>query len=107
FIQAEDGIRVFHVTGVQTCALPICRLLDENVAQAEVGLRLKVSRQSVSRWADQSRRELAKVKRQGRPSGFDESARTKLRAALLRSEGRRVGEGSSGSGAGGRVYRIR
>src|SRR5690606_29712596 len=22
--QAEDGIRVFHVTGVQTCALPIC-----------------------------------------------------------------------------------
>src|SRR5690606_40462431 len=24
--QAEDGIRDFHVTGVQTCALPICRL---------------------------------------------------------------------------------
>src|SRR5690606_39767734 len=23
FCQAEDGIRVFHVTGVQTCALPI------------------------------------------------------------------------------------
>src|SRR5690606_41076147 len=23
---AEDGIRVFHVTGVQTCALPILRL---------------------------------------------------------------------------------
>src|SRR5690606_39521891 len=22
-LQAEDGIRVFHVTGVQTCALPI------------------------------------------------------------------------------------
>src|SRR5690606_40079621 len=22
---AEDGIRDFHVTGVQTCALPICR----------------------------------------------------------------------------------
>src|SRR5690606_40901062 len=22
--QAEDGIRYFHVTGVQTCALPIC-----------------------------------------------------------------------------------
>src|SRR5690606_4595208 len=26
FCQAEDGIRDFHVTGVQTCALPICRL---------------------------------------------------------------------------------
>src|SRR5690606_39815339 len=27
FFQAEDGIRVFHVTGVQTCALPILCLL--------------------------------------------------------------------------------
>src|SRR5690606_40140287 len=26
FFQAEDGIRDFHVTGVQTCALPICGL---------------------------------------------------------------------------------
>src|SRR5690625_2133068 len=25
FFQAEDGIRAGHVTGVQTCALPICR----------------------------------------------------------------------------------
>src|SRR5690606_40996111 len=25
FFQAEDGIRFFHVTGVQTCALPISR----------------------------------------------------------------------------------
>src|SRR5690606_39748274 len=24
FFQAEDGIRDYHVTGVQTCALPIC-----------------------------------------------------------------------------------
>src|SRR5690606_39668133 len=28
FFQAEDGIRDFHVTGVQTCALPILRRLD-------------------------------------------------------------------------------
>src|SRR5207302_7484089 len=26
FFQAEDGIRDFHVTGVQTCALPIYKL---------------------------------------------------------------------------------
>src|SRR5690606_39451246 len=26
FFQAEDGIRDFHVTGVQTCALPIWRI---------------------------------------------------------------------------------
>src|SRR5436309_12144357 len=25
FFQAEDGIRYFHVTGVQTCALPILK----------------------------------------------------------------------------------
>src|SRR5436309_10689663 len=27
FFQAEDGIRYFHVTGVQTCALPILAML--------------------------------------------------------------------------------
>src|SRR5690606_40276051 len=26
FFHAEDGIRYFHVTGVQTCALPICQM---------------------------------------------------------------------------------
>src|SRR5690606_40414185 len=31
FFQAEDGIRDFHVTGVQTCALPIS-LASERVA---------------------------------------------------------------------------
>src|SRR5690606_40858910 len=29
FFQAEDGIRDFHVTGVQTCALPIFDLLAQ------------------------------------------------------------------------------
>src|SRR2546430_17473859 len=28
FFQAEDGIRDLTVTGVQTCALPICNLVD-------------------------------------------------------------------------------
>src|SRR5439155_8294257 len=30
FFQAEDGIRDGHVTGVQTCALPISRLLSSS-----------------------------------------------------------------------------
>src|SRR2546430_11081755 len=30
FCQAEDGIRDLTVTGVQTCALPIYRLREEN-----------------------------------------------------------------------------
>src|SRR5690606_40690831 len=29
FFQAEAGIRDFHVTGVQTCALPICSVALE------------------------------------------------------------------------------
>src|SRR5207302_7541291 len=29
FFQAEDGIRDFHVTGVQTCALPISSAFGE------------------------------------------------------------------------------
>ena len=31
FFQAEDGIRDIGVTGVQTCALPICRNVKEEV----------------------------------------------------------------------------
>src|SRR5207302_3053055 len=32
FFQAEDGIRDFHVTGVQTCALPILALVGTSGA---------------------------------------------------------------------------
>src|SRR5215475_15269258 len=40
FFQAEDGIRGFHVTGVQTCALPIwlgliCRAESREAEAAE------------------------------------------------------------------------
>src|SRR5690606_39427590 len=37
FFQAEDGIRAFHVTGVQTCALPILETLDGVLVLDEVG----------------------------------------------------------------------
>src|SRR5690606_1130355 len=37
FFQAEDGIRDFHVTGVQTCALPICKLILVAKVQDEAG----------------------------------------------------------------------
>src|SRR5690606_40325445 len=33
--QAEDGIRVFHVTGVQTCALPISSQTLSNYLQEQ------------------------------------------------------------------------
>src|SRR5690606_40369148 len=34
FFQAEDGIRDFHVTGVQTCALPILTIAKAGVNQS-------------------------------------------------------------------------
>src|SRR5690606_40690376 len=37
FFQAEDGIRDFHVTGVQTCALPIYKDFVLNVEENECG----------------------------------------------------------------------
>src|SRR5690606_40616274 len=37
FFQAEDGIRDFHVTGVQTCALPICPGADGPIRLLAVG----------------------------------------------------------------------
>src|SRR5690606_40977349 len=41
FFQAEDGIRYFHVTGVQTCALPIfVKSLVSDVIMPPIGLAL-------------------------------------------------------------------
>src|SRR5690606_40660638 len=37
FFQAEDGIRDFHVTGVQTCALPISSSLGYTNTTMNVG----------------------------------------------------------------------
>src|SRR5690606_39441886 len=39
FFQAEDGIRDFHVTGVQTCALPICMSAEPVFEETLVDLR--------------------------------------------------------------------
>src|SRR5690606_41178365 len=48
FFQAEDGIRDFHVTGVQTCALPICGagagLAKQRVDLADTGQRGELAR---------------------------------------------------------------
>src|SRR5690606_40167362 len=43
FFQAEDGIRDFHVTGVQTCALPIFGLsyyrFNKSLVQSYLGFQ--------------------------------------------------------------------
>src|SRR5690606_40822947 len=49
FFQAEDGIRDFHVTGVQTCALPIyfpqiaCCRSAQNVFYSDEAIRFVAS----------------------------------------------------------------
>src|SRR2546428_5730974 len=49
FFQAEDGIRDLIVTGVQTCALPICSGLTHRT-------RTGISRGSRSYWPSSARR---------------------------------------------------
>src|SRR5688500_19250189 len=54
FFQAEDGIRDYKVTGVQTCALPICESLDDvNMTIEALGTNLvdieKVSRRELTK----------------------------------------------------------
>src|SRR5690606_40711324 len=39
FFQAEDGIREFHVTGVQTCALPISHPVSWIASRHSPGLQ--------------------------------------------------------------------
>src|SRR5690625_1618096 len=46
FFQAEDGIRDGHVTGVQTCALPICFGDGYGRLVEEVGTRSGSARQN-------------------------------------------------------------
>src|SRR2546430_9262904 len=45
FFQAEDGIRDLTVTGVQTCALPICNLtqMKKSVPVAELKMGMYVA----------------------------------------------------------------
>src|SRR5207253_4439165 len=46
FFQAEDGIRDGHVTGVQTCALPILRRADSPLPRAESPSRFPRARRA-------------------------------------------------------------
>src|SRR5207253_7075719 len=48
--QAEDGIRDGHVTGVQTCALPISICADKGHSQTECERRAKMT------WAQRLKR---------------------------------------------------
>src|SRR3712207_7543002 len=86
FFQAEDGIRDIGVTGVQTCALPICeRLLA--VANDE-------SKSMEERF--EARLKLAELPRNASPSRIrnrcEITGRPRAYYRKLRSEERRVGK---------------
>src|SRR5690606_40554835 len=102
FFHAEDGIRDFHVTGVQTCALPIYEGKSEPF---RFQLPQRLFTKPLARALIEQRRLLALDARQ------DETVGAALEALLIapeiftpdRSEERRVGKGC---GPGGRRDRI-
>src|SRR5437588_5025107 len=83
FFQAEDGIRDHCVTGVQTCALPICTLLWDKCGMA----RNKSGLEGALRKIPQLRE---KFWREVRVPGDGEDFNQSLERA--RSEERRVGK---------------
>src|SRR5690606_40129342 len=83
FFQAEDGIRDFHVTGVQTCALPISAVSS--------GTGSSLGGWSVSRCRSSSAPTLLPAARSAR-SSFVSKASNALRSSWIRSEERRVGK---------------
>src|SRR2546426_8641347 len=52
FFQAEDGIRDYKVTGVQTCALPICAALEGTGGPLGIHAQTRSKRRQafVDRW---------------------------------------------------------
>src|SRR5690606_39466906 len=85
FFQAEDGIRDFHVTGVQTCALPISVVRSKDRTSAACSGPSKIETH------------FKNAMRAKQVSGFLHNFRIGLNQKDARSEERRVGkEGRTG-----------
>src|SRR5690606_39860128 len=97
FFQAEDGIRDFHVTGVQTCALPISpsraskRAPGDRKTSASATCVRSTSARPSTKLAERRRNRVT-----ARPR--DRRATPRI-PATARSEERRAGEGGRGGGA--------
>src|SRR5690606_39521995 len=93
--QAEDGIRDFHVTGVQTCALPICVVLQEQLDQSKLR-QARIEQSESSDAVDEARRiafGLEQVQDRLRSLYTLANQRLSLLSQQSRSEERRVGKG--------------
>src|SRR5690606_39691215 len=95
--QAEDGIRGFHVTGVQTCALPIYRLQEAEFRKANAGL-LDRNKRRIADLVETGK--VRKRDRDDRPAAGTVLTReykgVEYRVVSMRSEERRVGEERGG-----------
>src|SRR5690606_39434997 len=89
FFQAEDGIRDFHVTGVQTCALPISR--EPCARSAGRSASALYSRNCSGSSARQPPLRFRR-RRVGRSSGGARAAASIASSEQQRSEERRVGK---------------
>src|SRR5690606_40826896 len=89
FFQAEDGIRDFHVTGVQTCALPISDRLGLTVSYYDISVRNMTRGESIERDGQTYNITVQDGTRISRGVEFDITATP---IDPLRSEERRVGK---------------
>src|SRR5690606_40781391 len=89
FFQAEDGIRDFHVTGVQTCALPIFSQIEQHRVYGGVVPEL-ASRDHVKRMIPLIRQVLDEA--DCAPNEIDAICYTAGPGLVGRSEERRVGK---------------
>src|SRR5207302_7170174 len=85
FFQAEDGIRDFHVTGVQTCALPISPVLNFYNREATFAGGVRVAARDLDPTPDGRATLITGDGPGADPANFGDPSR-------VRSEERRVGK---------------
>src|SRR5690606_40783406 len=97
FFQAEDGIRDFHVTGVQTCALPISFSVFEMMYAMNASINPKFAHTLSGTIADERRHVGFGENRIG--SLVRQYPEKKSEIEQMRSEERRVGKEGRGRGS--------
>src|SRR5205809_5835689 len=92
FVQAEDGIRAVAVTGVQTCALPICATSGEAYIRGVAGERFGVRNSGVHAVVEAIGDHGCEYMTGGRVVVLGETGRNFAAGMSGRSEERRVGK---------------
>src|SRR4051794_41938051 len=94
FFQAEDGIRDGRVTGVQTCALPICAARSRWTQASTSATGSYPSGWSSGRCSEKpsSRSEERRVGEEGRSRGAPDDLKKKIREAKRTRSDRREAE---------------